>query len=233
MGKHVVLVTRKYSAAVEMRLERDYQARLNPDDTILDLASLMKAADGTDAILMTASEPLNADAVMGLPATVKIVANFGAGYDQIDLDAAASRGLVVTNTPDAVTAPTADLAMLLILGVARRGHEMQTILREGQWGAWSPTWMLGRDVTGKRLGIVGMGRIGQAVARRARGFDMEVHYHNRNRLSPEKEAGAVYHTQPETLLRISEFLSLHFPATPQTKLWLNEDRIALLPDGAF
>jgi lactate dehydrogenase-like 2-hydroxyacid dehydrogenase len=163
---------------------------------------------------------------------VRIVATYSVGVDHIDLGAASARGLVVTNTPDVLTDATADAAMLLILGAARRAGEGERLVRAGQWKSWTPTLLLGVQVTGKRLCILGMGRIGQAVARRARGFDMEVHYSTRRRLPPEQEQGATWHADPEEMLPLADFLSINCPLTAETRGWLDGRRIALMPDGA-
>jgi lactate dehydrogenase-like 2-hydroxyacid dehydrogenase len=164
---------------------------------------------------------------------VRIIANFSVGVDHVDLQAAAARGIVVTNTPDVLSDATAEIAVLLMLGAARRASEGEQLVRSRQWRDWSPAFMVGRQITGKRLGIIGMGRVGQVTARRARGFDMELHYHNRRRVEPAAESGARYHATLEALLPHCDLLSIHCPATPDTAGLLNAERIALLPDGAI
>ncbi len=231
-AKPVVLATRKLPPAVEDRLCRDYDATLNPDDSLYTPEAMLSAAAGADALFILPSERLTADIIARLPATVRAVATFSVGYEHIDLGAAKDRGLIVANTPDVLTAATADLAMLLVLTTARRAFEAQDILRAGKWPRMATTWMLGSDVAGKRLGIFGMGRIGQALARRARGFDMNIHYHNRNRLPADREAGATYHEDPEEMLPLCDFLSMNCPASDETHHWLNAARLARLPDGA-
>lgn len=231
--KPAVLATRKLPEAVEARLARDYRARLNPDDAIYDTATILEKSAGCDALLVCPTERIDDDLVSKLPQRVRMIATFSVGYEHIDLGAAKQRGIIVTNTPDVLTTSTADLAMLLLLGTSRRAYEAEQILRAGQWGIWATTWMLGTDVAGKRLGILGMGRIGRSVAQRARGFDMDIHYHNRNRLPPEQEQGATYHASGEDLLPHSDFLSIHCPATPETRHWLNRERIEKLPQGAI
>ena len=161
------------------------------------------------------------------------MATFSVGHEHIDLAACKKRGIAVGNTPDVLTDATADIALLLMLGAARRAYEGERLVREATWGAWGPTSMLGTHVTGKRLGIYGMGRIGQAVAKRARAFDMQIHYHNRTRLAPELEQGAVFHAVAEDILPYSDFLSINAPSSPDTNGFLNAKRIALLPDGAI
>ncbi len=230
--KPTVLVTRKLPDAVEERLRRDYDARLNPDDEIYPAEGLVAAAQGADALLVCATDPMPAELIALLPASVRAIATFSVGYEHIDLGAARERGLIVSNTPDVLTDATADIAMLLLLGAARRAGEGEAMMRNDAWSNWAPTTMLGVHVTGKRLGILGMGRIGRALARRARGFEMEIHYCNRHRLAPELEGDARYHQSPEELLPVSDFLSLHCPVTPETRHFLNARRIALLPDGA-
>lgn len=232
-GRPVVLVTRRLPEAVLDRAARDYDARFNEEDKPLSPAELVARAAGTDAILSCASDRLDAATVAALPASVRILATFSVGTDHIDLEAARSRGLIVTNTPDVLTDATADIALLLMLGAARRAHEGERMVREATWTGWTPTQMLGTHLGGKRLGILGMGRIGQAVAQRARAFGMTVHYNNRRRLPPDQELGAVFHPDPEELLTVSDVLSLHFPATAETRHWLNAERIARLPAGAI
>jgi len=232
-AKPTILVTRKLPPNVLARLARDYDARLNDDDHIFDTDELLERARGCQAIVCCSSERLTAETIAGLPAEVRAVATFSVGTEHVDLAAARARGLIVANTPDVLTDSTADIAMLLLLAAARRAYEGERMMRENAWAGWTPTQLLGVHVTGKRLGILGMGRIGQAVARRARGFAMEVHYHNRARLPEALEAGALYHEDPEDLLKVSPFLSINCPATPETHHFLDVRRIALLPDGAI
>lgn len=231
--KAVVLVTRKLPAAVEARLERNYDARFNGEDRIYSSEEIVQLAAGADAILPCHTEKLSAEVIGRLPDSVRAICSFSVGFDHIDLNAAKARGITVTNTPDVLSDATAEIAMLLLLGAARRASEGEQEIRLGSWGDWSPTYRLGIQVTGKRLGILGMGRVGQIMAKRARGFDMEIHYYNRRRLSPDLEAGAIYHQQLEQLLPRCDFLSIHCPATPETHRLMNAERIGLLPDGAI
>ena len=234
MGKRpLVLVGRKLPQAVEARLQRDYEVRLNADDRLYDSDQLVALAEGADAILPCHTEHLSAAVIGRLPDSLRIIANMSVGVDHVDLAAAKDRGIVVTNTPDVLSDATAEVAILLLLGAARRASEGERLVRAGQWRDWSPAFMVGTQVTGKRLGVVGMGRVGQVVARRARGLDMEIHYHNRRRLAPEQEAGAIFHESLESLLPQVDFLSLNCPATPETQGLLDARRIALLPDGAI
>lgn len=231
--KPVVLATRKLPPAVEKRLKADYDARLNATDRRYAADEIVALAEGADAILPCHTEILSADVIGRLPKTVRLIASFSVGLDHIDLGAAGKRGLVVTNTPDVLSDATAEIAMLLLLGAARRASEGDRLVRSGGWREWNPTFMLGTQVGGKRLGIVGMGRVGQVVARRARGFDMEIHYYNRARLDPGAEAGATYHESLEALLNVSQFLSLNCPATAETKGMIDASRLAMLPEGAI
>ena len=228
-----VLVTRKLPHAVEARLARDFDAKFNPGDTEYDAGTLVELSQDCDALLICSSDRLTADIVERLPSDMRVISTFSVGYEHIDVVAASARNIIVTNTPGVLDAATADLTMMLMLGAARRASEGEAMIRQGRWEAWSPTAMLGIDISGKRLGIFGMGGVGRAVAARARGFDMEVHYHNRNRLSPGQENGARYHESPETLLPESQILSLHAPLTPQTRHFLKKERIGLLPENAI
>jgi lactate dehydrogenase-like 2-hydroxyacid dehydrogenase len=231
--KPVVLVTRKLPEAVEDRLRRDYQPRLNPDDRLYSRDALIDAAAGADAIIPCHTERFSAEVIARLPASVRIIANFSVGFDHVDVEAAKGRGLVVTNTPEVLSDATAELTILLMLGAARRASEGERLVRTRTWRDWSPSFMVGTQVSGKRLGIVGLGRVGRVTARRARGFDMEIHYHDLQRLPSDLEAGAIYHPTPEDLMPHCDFLAFHCVATPQTRKMLNSDRIALLPPGAI
>jgi len=231
--KPVVLVTRKLPKAVEDRLLRDYRPRLNPDDRLYDSNRLIESAAGADAIIACHTERFTAEVIDRLPSSVRILANYSVGYDHVDVAAAKSHGLVVTNTPDVLSDATAEVTILLMLGAARRASEGESLVRNRTWKDWSPAFMVGTQMTGKRLGIVGMGRVGQVVARRARGFDMTIHYHNRRRLPQDLEQGAVFHPTPEDLMPHCDFLAFHCVSTPETQRMLNAERIALLPDGAI
>lgn len=235
MSKPALLVTRKLPAAVEARCARDYDARLNPDDALwaTDPAEIARRAEGCAAVLCAAGDALNAACFAALPASVKIVATFSVGTDHIDLAAAKARGIVVANTPDVLSFATAEIAFTLMLMAARRAGEGERMLRAGQWGGWAPTQLVGVSLEGKKLGILGMGRIGQALARMARGFDMQVHYRNRNRLSPAEEAGAVYHAEDASFLGGIDVLSMHIPGGAATRHWLNAERLAMLKRGAI
>ncbi|MEE9316860.1 MAG: D-glycerate dehydrogenase [Rhodospirillales bacterium] len=231
--KPVVLVTRKLPGAVEDRLRRDYEARLNPDDALYSKDELLERAQGAQGILPCHTEHFSAEVIESLPEEVKIIANFSVGFDHVDIEAAKKRGLVVTNTPDVLSDATAELTMMLMIGAARRASEGERLVRTREWQDWSPAFMVGTQVTGKRLGILGMGRVGQVTAMRARGFNMEIHYHDIRKLPPEKEEGAIFHETLEDMLPVCDFLSIHCNATPETTGLMNAERLALLPDGAI
>jgi lactate dehydrogenase-like 2-hydroxyacid dehydrogenase len=220
-------------ATVEGRAQRDYHARLNATDEPYGREELIRAAEGSSAILCTTTDRLDAATIARLPGGVRMLATFSVGFEHIDLAAARSRAMVVTNTPDVLTDATADVAMLLILGAARRASEGERLIRDDAWTGWAPTHLLGIHIGGKRLGILGMGRIGRAVAARARGFGMSVHYHNRQRLAPQDEAAATFYPDAEDLLAVADILSIHFPLMPETRYFLDARRIELLPENAI
>lgn len=227
-----VFATRLMPPDVEARFRKEFNAIPNTDDRPLDTAAIVAGAQGCRAIICSPTEPMTAEVIAQLPDSVEILATFSVGCDHIDLDAAKARGLIVTNTPDVLTDATADTTILCLLGAARMAQESERVLRQGEWGRWAPTGMLGVHMSGKRLGIVGMGRIGQAVARRAQGFDMTVMYHNRRELSAQDSQGAEFHADASTMLPQCDFLALTCPLTPETHHWLNAERIELLPQGA-
>lgn len=231
--KPAVLVTRKLPTAVEDRLRRDYEPRLNPEDRLYSNDALIESAAGADAIIPCHTERLSAQVIERLPRSVRIIANFSVGFDHVDIDAAKHRGLVVTNTPDVLSDATAEVTIMLMLGAARRASEGERLVRTRTWRDWSPSFMVGTQVTGKRLGIVGLGRVGRVAARRARGFEMTIHYHDLHRLSPDQEEGAIFHPTVEALMPHCDFVAFHCVLTPQTERMLNAERIALLPDGAI
>jgi lactate dehydrogenase-like 2-hydroxyacid dehydrogenase len=232
MAKPIVLVTRRLPAAVEARAVRDYDARLNPEDVPRSGADIVRLAEGAAAIVCCPAERLDAATIMALPGTVRVIATFSVGYDHIAIETAAARGIVVCNTPGVLSVATAEIAVLLILAAARRAGEGERLVRSGQWQGWAPTQLIGTEVSGKRLGIFGMGRIGREVARMARAFDMEVHYRDQARLPIELEQGAIFHDSDESFLAQCDVLSLNAPGGEATRHWLNAERIALLPRGA-
>jgi lactate dehydrogenase-like 2-hydroxyacid dehydrogenase len=231
-SKPIIFVTRRLPDAVEDRLRRDYRPLLNPDDRSYGADQLIERCADAEAVLTCSTEAWPAAQIERLPGGVRAIATFSVGADHIDLAAARARGITVTNTPDVLTEATADIAMLCLLGAARRAFEAEALVRIGRWTGWSPTQLLGLDLNGAVLGIVGMGRIGQAVARRARGFGLQIHYHNRTRLPPDLEQGAVYHDSLDSLLPHCRFLSLHCPGTAETLRMVDDRSLALLPEGA-
>ncbi|MGO9171224.1 MAG: 2-hydroxyacid dehydrogenase [Rhodomicrobium sp.] len=233
MSKPKLLMTRRLSPAVIERAARDYDLDLNETDSVMSADVLLARAQDKDALLVTLTEKFTAGVIAKLPPSVRIVATYSVGYDHIDLAAAKARGIRVSNTPDAVTVATAEIAMLLILGAARRAPEGERLLREKKWGGWQPMQLIGRRLDGKRLGIYGMGKIGQALAKRARAFDMEIHYYNRRRVSPAEEQGAIYHGTLDSLLGVAEFFSINAPSTPETRGAINADVFGKLPRGAI
>ncbi len=232
-NKPVVLVTRKLPAAVEQKLAENFATILNPDDKLYSTDELLELAAGADAILPCHTEKFPAATIAQLPARVKAIANFSVGVDHVDLAAARQKQVIVTNTPDVLSDATAEIAILLMLGAARRASEGERLVRSQQWQDWSPAFMVGRQITGKRLGILGLGRVGQVVARRARGFEMTVHYHNRKPLDPQQAGDAIYHDSVEALLANIDVLSIHCPAAAATRGLLNRETIALMHRDAI
>lgn len=233
MTKPKLLLTRLLPPAVEARAARDYAVSGNPADVDWSAVEIADRAAGCDAILTASMVRYTVEVIDAFPDTVRMLATCSVGYEHIDIAAATARGITVTNTPDVLTEATADLAFLCLLGAARRGWEAQTLLRAGGWVRWEPNGLLGVELHGKRLGILGMGRIGRAVARRARGFGLEIHYHNRSRLAADDEQGAIYHDSIDDLMPVCDFLSINAPASPETLKFLNAARIDRMPDGAI
>ncbi|MDQ2088935.1 2-hydroxyacid dehydrogenase [Marimonas arenosa] len=232
MARPTVWITRRLSDATLERAQRDYDCIINWEDRLSSADDIVAMSSRVDAIIPCHSEHFSTDVAARLDPRLKIIANHSVGVDHCDLPALNARGIVVTNTPDVLNDATAEIAMLLMLGAARRAVEGDRLVRSGSWDSWSPAFMVGKQVTGARLGIIGMGRVGRAFAAKARGFDMEIHYYNRARLDPELELGATYHGTIEALLGIADFLSLHCPATAETAGLMNAERFAMLPDGA-
>ncbi|MBM3487896.1 MAG: D-glycerate dehydrogenase [Alphaproteobacteria bacterium] len=212
-----------------------FDARLNPDDRPMAGAAIAAAARDALVLVPTVTDRIDAAVVKALPRTLRLIANFGVGVNHIDLDAAAARGITVTNTPGVLTEDTADLAMALLLAAPRRLGEGERLLRGGAWKGWAPTFMIGHRVSGKRLGIIGMGRIGQAVARRARAFGMSIHYYNRRRLRPALEAPleATWWESLDQMLAHMDFVSVNCPLTAETHHLLSAERLGRLQPHAF
>ena len=230
-----VIVTRRLPREIEARMMELFDTRLNEDDRPLGREALAQAAGEADVLVPTVTDAIDGALLERAGPALKLIASFGTGVDHIDLAAARARGIVVTNTPGVLTEDTADMTMALILAVPRRLSEGERLLRGGDWRGWAPTTMLGHRIWGKRLGIVGMGRIGQAVARRARGFGLSIHYHNRNRLDEEAEAEleATWWQSLDQMLAHMDFVSIHCPSTPATYHLLSARRLSLLRPQAY
>lgn len=229
-----IVLTRALPAPV-MDLFGAQLAWFNAEDRTLGADEILRAASETGAgtLLVMAMDRIDAALIAALPEMVRVIATYSVGHDHIDLAAAKARGIAVLSTPDVLSDAVADLGILLLLGACRRAAEAMRLIQDGRWTGWSPTQLIGRDLTGARLGIAGMGRIGRAIASRARhGFGMRIHYHNRNRLSPALEDGAVFHAAFDDMLPMSDFLMLAAPATPETRGMLNARTIGLLPPRA-
>ena len=233
--KPVVIVTRKLPEAVEARMRELFDARLNTDDVPMTQAQLADAIATADVLVPTITDRIDAGIIAKAGEQMKLIANFGNGVDNIDVTSALRRGITVTNTPGVLTDDTADMTMALILAVARRVVEGARAIPTADWGGWSPTWMLGHRITGKKLGIVGMGRIGQAVAKRARAFGLEVHYHNRRRVSSaiEQELDATYWDSLDQMLARMDIVTVNCPHTPATYHLLSARRLKYLRPNAI
>ncbi|MEQ8288064.1 D-glycerate dehydrogenase [Thalassospira sp.] len=233
--KPLVVVTRKLPEAIETRMMELFDARLNIDDAPLSKAELIEAVKEADVLVPTVTDRIDAAVLAHAGPNLRLIANFGTGVDHVDLQTARSRGITVTNTPDVLTEDTADMTMALILSVSRRLAEGERVIRKGDWGGWGPTLMLGHRIWGKRLGIVGMGRIGRALARRAKGFGLSVHYHNRRRVHPdaEEELDATYWESLDQMLAHVDVVSVNCPHTPATYHLLSARRLKLMQPHAI
>jgi glyoxylate reductase len=234
--KPLIVVTRRLPDTIEVRMRELFDAQLNLEDAPLTQAELIEAARTADVLVPTVTDRIDG-AVLGKAGDqFKLIANFGNGVDHIDVEAAVARGITVTNTPGVLTEDTADMTMALILMVPRRLAEGATVLtNEPKWKGWSPTWMLGHRIWGKRLGIIGMGRIGQAVARRARAFGLQIHYHNRRRVAPkiEEALSATYWESLDQMITRMDIISVNCPHTPATYHLLSERRLKLIRPEAY
>ena len=233
-SKSVVVVTRKLPDAIETRMMELFDVRLNLDDHPMTASELAEAVKVADVLVPTVTDRIDAKILSQAGEQLRLIANYGAGVDHIDLATARQRSITVTNTPDVLTEDTADMTMALLLAVPRRLTEGERGLRNGDWPGWSPTWMLGHRIYGKRLGIIGMGRIGQAVARRARGFGLSIHYHNRRKLHEdiENELEATYWESLDQMMARMDFVSVNCPHTPATYHLLSARRLKLLRENA-
>ena len=233
--KPLVIVTRKLPDVIETRMMELFDTRLNVTDDPMNHEDLVNAVKHTDVLVPTVTDRIDADVIANSGERLKLIASFGTGWDHIDLGAARERGIIVTNTPGVLTEDTADMTMALILAVPRRVTEGERVLRAGEWQGWGPTWMLGHRIWGKRLGIIGMGRIGTAVARRARAFGLSIHYHNRHRIDEATEDGleATYWESLDQMLSRMDIISVNCPHTPATYHLLSARRLQLLQPQAF
>ena len=224
-----ILVTRNLLQDNETRVVNTFEAKLNKEDKVLSSEQVIDLSKDCDGILCIGGNKFDKEIINKLSPSVKIIANYAVGYNNVDTDAAKAKGIVVTNTPEVLTDSTADVSILLLLGASRRAYEGRKAAENQNW-VWSTSLLLGKQMSNRKLGILGMGRIGRAVAQRAKGFGMEIHYHNRSRLSSELENGATYHPDVKSLFAQSEFLSINCPATSETVNLLNEETIKFLPD---
>ena len=228
--KKKIFVTRKLLPENEEKLKNLFEVTLNKDDKIYTPKEIIEGSKNYDGILSSVSDPINADTISKLSSSIKIIANGAVGFGNIDFKAARERGIAVTNTPDVLTDATADIQILLLLGASRKAYEGRLAAETQNW-KWSWDFLLGKQMSNKRLGIIGMGRIGRAVAKRAKAFNMEIHYHNRSKLKPELENGAIFHKELKSLLEKSDFLSINCPATPETKKLINKETLMHLKEN--
>ncbi|MHA1600608.1 MAG: 2-hydroxyacid dehydrogenase [Alphaproteobacteria bacterium] len=233
--KPLVIVTRRLPDVIETRMMELFDCRLNVDDVPLTHAQLVEAAQEASILVPAVTDRIDAAILSQAGEQLKLIASFGTGVDHIDLKSARQRGITVTNTPGVLTEDTADMTMAMMLALPRRLVEGERLVRSGTWTGWGPTLMLGHRIWGKRLGIIGMGRIGQAVARRAKGFGLAVHYHNRRRVHPDIEAEleATYWESLDQMLSRMDIVSIHCPHTPATYHLLSARRLRLMPEHAY
>ena len=225
-----VFVTRKLLKENEQKLQELFEVKLNTNDKIYSAEEIIEGSNNCDGILSSVTDPINSDTISKLSSSIKIIANGAVGFGNIDFKAARAKGISVTNTPDVLTDATADIQILLLLGASRKAYEGRIAAETQNW-KWSWDFLLGKQMSNKRLGILGMGRIGRAVAKRAKGFGMEIHYHNRSKLSSDLEDGAIYHKNLKSLFEQSEFLSINCPATPETIKIINRESLSYLKDN--
>ena len=222
-----IFVTRKLLKENEDKLKELFDVKLNTNDKIYTPEEIIKQSKGFDGILSSVTDPINAETISKLSDSIKIIANGAVGFGNIDIEAARKKNITVTNTPDVLTDATADIQILLLLGASRKAYEGRLAAEKQDW-KWSWDFLLGKQMSNKRLGILGMGRIGRAVAKRAKAFGMEIHYHNRSKLSSDLEDGAIYHDTLKGLFEQSEFLSVNCPATPETTKIINKETLGYL-----
>lgn len=232
---HIVILTRKLPDSVETRMRELFNAELNQTDVPLSREELKQAVARAHVLVPTVTDRIDEEIISAAGPQLKLIASFGTGVDHIDLKAARKAGIIVTNTPGVLTEDTADVVMSLILSVPRRLAEGDALVRSGEWNGWAPTGMLGHRINGKRLGIIGLGRIGQAVARRARGFGMSIHYHNRHPVHPEieQELEATYWQDIDQMISRMDIISINCPYTPETHHLLSRDRLSKMPNHSY
>jgi lactate dehydrogenase-like 2-hydroxyacid dehydrogenase len=226
-----ILITRRLLKESEDKASKMFDAHLNSNDELYSQSRLIELSQGCDAVLTSLTDKMDADTINKLPETIKVISNFAVGFGNIDLEAAKKRGIAVTNTPEVLSDATAEIGILLILGACRRASEGIEAARESNW-KWSSDYLIGKQLTGTRLGILGMGRIGQKIANIARSLGMIIHYHNRSKLSKDKEQGAVYHDNLKSLFSVSDVLSICCPATKETENMINKETVEYFPKGA-
>ena len=227
-----ILITRKLLRSNEERISKIFEVKLNLKDEIYSQNKLIELSKDCDGILSSIEDKFDKSTIDKLPDKIKIISNYAVGFGNIDIDSAKKRNIVVTNTPDVLTKATAEITMLLILGAARRIVEGIKYARNKNW-KWSADFLLGKQLSESRLGILGMGRIGRAVATRAKAFGMEIHYHNRSKLKSDLELGAIYHDNIKSLFSTSDILSINCPATEETKNIINKETLRFFPEGAI
>ena len=226
-----ILITRKLIKSSEEYAQKVFNTKLNEKDKLFTKDEIIQKSSDCDGILSSITDKFDENLILKLPNKIKIISNFAVGYGNIDIVAASKKNIIVTNTPDVLTDATAEIAILILLGAARRAKEGMEWAKNKNW-KWSSDFLIGKQLTGSRLGILGMGRIGRAVADRARSFGMKIHYHNRSRLNKDLEKDSIYHKSLESLLSVSDFLSINCPATKETKHIINNKTIKYFPDGA-
>ena len=226
-----IMITRRLIKDSEDKALKIFDAKLNSNDELYSQSKVIEMSQGCDAVLTSLTDKMDKETIDKLPDSVKIISNFAVGFGNIDLDAAKKRGIVVTNTPEVLSDATAEIGILLILGACRRAAEGISSAREGGW-KWSADYLIGKQLTGTRLGILGMGRIGQKIAKIAKSLGMIIHYHNRSKLSDEKEDGAIYHDNLKSLFLVSDVLSICCPATKETENLINKETVEYFPKGA-
>jgi len=227
-----ILITRKLIKDSEDKASKTFKPIFNTNDELYSQSKVIELSNGCDGILTSLTDKMDKETISKLPETIKIISNFAVGFGNIDLEAAKKRGIAVTNTPEVLSDATAEIGILLILGACRRASEGIEAAREGGW-KWSADYLIGKQLTGTRLGILGMGRIGQKIAKIAKSLGMIIHYHNRSKLKDEKEDGAIYHDNIKSLFSVSDVLSICCPATKETENMINKDTVEYFPKGAI